>query len=139
MCGRLRVGKDFLHLCRLVGAPMCSACCAVHMTAGHNALRRWVPINIPHSTILGDSWVVLIAGWTGSALRAVRPPNFTSRQVSGAISLCRKRGDPVTLALGHRGPGHSCELVGERDGSDLVGLRANNAVPRADAWCWILA
>src|ERR1017187_760989 len=35
-----------------------------------------VPINIPHSTMLGGSWVVLIAGSTGSALRAVRPPNL---------------------------------------------------------------
>src|SRR4029079_16993246 len=26
MCGRLRVGKGFLHACRLVGAAMCSAC-----------------------------------------------------------------------------------------------------------------
>ena len=25
MCGRLRVGKDFLYECRLVGAAMCSA------------------------------------------------------------------------------------------------------------------
>jgi hypothetical protein len=69
MCGRLRVGKAFLQVCRLVGAAMCSAClcgscvdgselarlffrfagwsvqpcvrpvCAVHMTAGHNAFR----------------------------------------------------------------------------------------------------
>src|SRR6266404_2234173 len=26
MCGRLRAGKGFLHVCRLVGAAMCSAC-----------------------------------------------------------------------------------------------------------------
>jgi hypothetical protein len=31
MCGRLRVGKDFLHARRLVGAAMCSACwCGSH-------------------------------------------------------------------------------------------------------------
>jgi hypothetical protein len=31
MCGRLRVGKAFLHVCRLVGAAMCSAClCGSH-------------------------------------------------------------------------------------------------------------
>src|SRR5213596_1653500 len=35
-----------------------------------------VPINSPHSTMLGGNWVVLIAGSTGSALRAVRPPNL---------------------------------------------------------------
>ena len=39
MCGRLRVGKDNLHVAALVGAAMCSAFGAVHMTAGHNALR----------------------------------------------------------------------------------------------------
>ena len=26
VCGRLRVGKDFLTYAELVGAPMCSAC-----------------------------------------------------------------------------------------------------------------
>ena len=43
-------------------------------------------------------WVVLIAGSTGSALRAVRPPNFTPDV--GAISLTRERdGFLVALAL----------------------------------------
>src|SRR6478609_4071715 len=40
MCGRLRVDKDFLHVC---GIGRCSHVFglldAVHMTAGHNALR----------------------------------------------------------------------------------------------------
>ncbi|MGA9894881.1 MAG: hypothetical protein WBQ55_21595, partial [Xanthobacteraceae bacterium] len=31
--------------------------------------------NSAHSTMLWPKWVVLIAGSTGSALRAVRPPN----------------------------------------------------------------
>src|SRR5512140_3708067 len=35
-----------------------------------------VPIESPHSTMHGGNWVVLIAGSTGSALRAVRPPNL---------------------------------------------------------------
>jgi hypothetical protein len=31
MCGRLRVGKNFLHVASLVGAAMCSAClCGSH-------------------------------------------------------------------------------------------------------------
>src|SRR5271163_3295076 len=34
-----------------------------------------VPVNKPHSTMRWHEWVVLIAGSTGSALRAVRPPN----------------------------------------------------------------
>jgi hypothetical protein len=35
-----------------------------------------VPVNKPHSTMRWHEWVVLIAGSTGSALRAVRPPNL---------------------------------------------------------------
>ena len=35
-----------------------------------------VPINNSHSRMLWHKWVVLIAGSTGSALRAVRPPNL---------------------------------------------------------------
>src|SRR6202022_314992 len=34
-----------------------------------------VPIKLAHLTMLRPKWVVLIAGSTGSALRAVRPPN----------------------------------------------------------------
>src|ERR1044072_9191984 len=49
-------------------------------------------------------------------------PTFTSRRMSGAISLRRKRGGfLVALALGHHRPGHPGELVGERDGGDLGG------------------
>src|SRR5882757_5667820 len=35
-----------------------------------------VPIKLPHLTMLRPKWVVLIAGSTGSALRAVRPPKL---------------------------------------------------------------
>src|SRR5690349_14891816 len=35
-----------------------------------------VPIRSTHSTMRWHKWVVLIAGSTGSALRAVRPPNL---------------------------------------------------------------
>ena len=35
-----------------------------------------VPVISAHSTMLWPWWVVLIAGSTGSALRAVRPPNL---------------------------------------------------------------
>src|SRR3954463_9595414 len=79
-----------------------------------------VPVKSPHSTMHWHMWVVLIAGSTGSALRAVRSPTFTSRRMPGAISFTRKRdGLPVTLALSHHGPGHSDKLVGKRDGGDL--------------------
>src|SRR5882757_1876213 len=35
-----------------------------------------VPTKSSHSRMLWHKWVVLIAGSTGSALRAVRPPNL---------------------------------------------------------------
>src|SRR5438034_1269817 len=46
-----------------------------HMTAGHNALRGSGPGQKPAFEMHWHMWVVLIAGSTGSALRAVRPPN----------------------------------------------------------------
>jgi hypothetical protein len=46
------------------------------MTAGHNALRGSGPGQKRAFEMLWHLWVVLIAGSTGSALRAVRPPNF---------------------------------------------------------------
>ena len=49
---------------------------AVHMTAGHNALRGSGPGQKPAFKMHWHKWVVPIAGSTGSALRAVRPPNL---------------------------------------------------------------
>src|SRR5258706_2483901 len=47
-------------------------------------------------------------------------PTFTSRRMSGAISLRREcDGLPITLALGHHGPGHARNLVSKRNGGDL--------------------
>ena len=76
-----------------------------------------VPIKLTHLTMLRPKWVVLIAGSTGSALRAVRPPNLhitpdVRRDLVYAASLRRKRdGLPVTFASGHHGPGHPRNLV----------------------------
>src|SRR3990170_492606 len=66
-------------------------------------------------------WVVPIAGSTGSALRAVRPPNLHITPDVPARSRSRRKGDGflVALAPSHHGPSHSGNLVGERDGSDL--------------------
>ena len=92
MCGRLRVGKGKLHVALLVGAAMCSACwCGSHDRWPIMPSADQVPTKSSHSIMLWHKWVVLIAGSTGSALRAVRPPNFTSCRLSGAISLRRKR------------------------------------------------
>jgi hypothetical protein len=47
-------------------------------------------------------------------------PTFTSRRVSGAISFSRERdGFFVAFAPGHHSPGHSRNLVGERDSRNL--------------------
>src|SRR5678816_3926211 len=81
-----------------------------------------VPVKSTHSTMRWPWWVVLIAGSTGSALRAVRPPNLHITPTTGAISLRRKRGGfLVSLSLGHHRLGHPGKLVGERDGRDLGG------------------
>ncbi len=68
-----------------------------------------VPVKNPHSTMLWPEWVVLIAGSTGSALRAVRPPNLhITPRYFGAISSDPQRGRIiVSLAPSHQYPGHS--------------------------------
>ena len=64
----------FFASAALVGAAMCSAFergtlwpLAIMPSADQ------VPVKSPHSTMQWHMWVVLIAGSTGSALRAVRP------------------------------------------------------------------
>src|ERR1700741_3394829 len=65
-------------------------------------------------------WVVLTAGSTGSALRAVRPPNLHITPDVGAISLDLQRGRIIVALSGsHHCPGHSGELVGKRDGCNF--------------------
>src|SRR5262245_7494942 len=89
-----------------------------------------VAINSPHSRMRGGKWVVLIARSTGSALRAVcpfQPSHHAGWPARSGLSR-RRDGLLVAFALGHHGPGHPCDLVGKRNGGDLVGRRANNAV-----------
>src|SRR5262245_18006774 len=80
-----------------------------------------VPVKNPHSRMQWHMWVVLIAGSTGSALRAVRPPNLhITPGYPGAISLDPQRGRIVVpRARSHHCPGHSRELVGKRDGREF--------------------
>src|SRR5262249_22294476 len=79
-----------------------------------------VPINNPHSTMLGSKWVVLIAGSTGSALRAVRPPNFHITPMSTrSQSRCKRDRFSIAFAPGHHGPSYSGDLVGERERGNL--------------------
>src|SRR5260370_4713023 len=79
-----------------------------------------VPVKTSHSTMRWHMWVVLIAGSTGSALRAVRPPNLHIAPDVGTISLRREcDGFLVALTLGHHGPRHPGDLISERDRGDL--------------------
>ena len=122
MCGRLRVGKSFLHVCSLGRCSHVFGLLARHTRPLAIMLSAdQVPVNRTHSTMRWHKWVVLIAGSTGSALRAVRPfqPSHHAG-VSGAISFTLRRecdGFFVSLTSGHHGPGHPRDLVGKRDGS----------------------
>jgi hypothetical protein len=49
-----------------------------------------VPVETAHSMMLWPLWVVLIAGSTGTALRAVRPPNRHVTPASPAPSRLRR-------------------------------------------------
>src|SRR5262249_22986375 len=94
--------------------------CAVHMTAGHNALRGSGPGQKPAFEMHWHKWVVLIAGSTGSALRAVGPSQ-PSHHAGCRRDRSRREYDGFLVAItaGHQGPRHSCDLVGERDRNDL--------------------
>src|SRR5271163_53204 len=100
-----------------------------------------VPVITTHSTMPWPKWVVLIAGSTGSALRAVRP--FQPSRHAGCPTrslLCRECDRfLVALAPGHHRPCHSGNLVGERDGSDLGGptrQQGGHAPSRHAAHCF---
>src|ERR1700693_1080847 len=49
-----------------------------------------VPTKPPHSRMLWHEWVVLIAGSTGSAIRAVRPPNLRITPVVPRDLVCER-------------------------------------------------
>ena len=61
-----------------------------------------VPVKSPHSMMHWHMWVVPIAGSTGSALRAVRPPNLLITR-SRCLSFICQRGRKGTLARSARG------------------------------------
>src|ERR1019366_7139689 len=121
-CGRLRVGKSFLHVLQDWSVQPCvRPFDAVHMTAGHNALRGSGPgqqaafdnamarVGCPDRRI--DRLCITCCSPSQPSHHAGCPAR--SR-------LSRKRdGFLVSLAPGHHGPDHSCDLVGERDSSNL--------------------
>ena len=69
----------------------------------------------------GGNWVVLIAGSTGSALRAVRPPNLHITPVVEHDSFTPRcngflvAGSPLAIIA----QGHPGDLLVERDGGNL--------------------
>src|SRR5665213_1201171 len=106
--------------------PCVRSLSAVYMTAGHNALRGSGPVhkhafdNALANVGCPDRRIDRLCITCCSPF-----PTFTSRRgirrdLVYAASLRRKRdGFFVTLAFGHHGPGHPCNLVGKRDGGNL--------------------
>jgi hypothetical protein len=54
------------------------------VTAGQMSSAVRIPVISPHCVMHGHEWVVPIAGSTGAALRAVRPPNRHITPMTGA-------------------------------------------------------
>src|SRR5436190_18539717 len=100
-----------------------------------------VPVKSTHSTMRWPMWVVLIAGSTGSALRAVRPPNLHITSdvrrdlvyaASAAGSLYRSPFAIIAHAI-------RASLLASAMAATLVGRRANNAVSQGRCLVpWIL-
>jgi hypothetical protein len=122
MCGRLRVGKDFFsRLQHWSVQPCVRPFNAVHMTAGHNALRGSGP---GHKPAFDDALAQV-----GCPDRRIDrlcitccSPSQPSHHVGyPARSRLPRKGDGllVALALGHHSPGHSRNLVGKRYRGDL--------------------
>jgi hypothetical protein len=80
-----------------------------------------VPVKTAHSTMRWHKWVVLIAGSTGSALRAVRPPNLhvTPDARRDLVYRASATGFLYRSSLAIMAQGHPRNLVGKRDGGDL--------------------
>ena len=76
MCGRLGVARTSSRLQHWWVQPCVRPLSAARGPLAIMPCADQVPVNSSHSTMRWHKWVVLIAGSTGSALRAVRPPNF---------------------------------------------------------------
>ena len=116
---------------------------AVHMTAGHNALRGSGPGQKPAFEMHWHKWVVLIAGSTGSALRAVRPPNLhitpddSQRDRYYAASAT---GSLYRSPLAIMAQAILAILLASAMAATLAGLRASNAASHGRCLVpWILA
>src|SRR6202162_2910413 len=94
---------------------------AVHMTAGHNALRGSGPDQTP-----AFDYAMALLGCPDRRIDRLCITCCSSSQPShhagcpARSRLCRKRdGFLVAFAPGHHCPGHPGDLVCERDGGDL--------------------
>ena len=115
---------------------------AVHMTAGHNALRGSGPGQKLAFEMLWPVWVVLIAGSTGSALRAVRPPNLHITPVARCdlVQAASATGSLYRSPLAIIAHAIRAILLASAMAATLAGRRANNAVSQGRCLVpWILA
>src|SRR3990170_1764675 len=102
-----------------------------------------VPVKSPHSTMHWHMWVVPIAGSTGSALRAVRPPNLhiTPNGRRDLVSKCdgsdlrwspgqqRRKPGPMLCAMELGIADHGERAGGEQAAQIAIALLADAAEP----------
>jgi hypothetical protein len=94
---------------------------AVHMTAGHNALRE----SGPDQKLAFDNAMALVGcpdrRIDRLCITCCSPSQPSHHAGCPARSRLRRKCDGflVSLALSHHGPGHSGKLVGKRNGGDL--------------------
>src|SRR4029079_4516384 len=101
-----------------------------------------VPTKSSHSTMLWHKWVVLIAGSTGSALRAVRPPNLHITPVvrRDLVYAASAMGSLYRSPLAIMAQAIRASLLASAMAATLVGRRANSAVSQGRCLVpWILA
>src|SRR5664279_6145790 len=91
-----------------------------------------VPVNKSHSTMRWHKWVVLIAGSTGSALRAVRPPNLhiTPDVRRDLVYAASATGFLYRSPLAIIAQAIRAILLASAMAATFVGRRPNNAVIR---------
>src|SRR5580700_9731968 len=101
-----------------------------------------IPTNSSHSRMPRHKWVVLIAGSTGSALRAVRPPNLHITPVTrrDLVYAASATGFLYRSPLAIMAQAIRAILLASAIAATLVGRRPNNAVSQG-RWPvpWILA
>jgi hypothetical protein len=101
-----------------------------------------VPTKSSHSRMLWHKWVVLIAGSTGSALRAVRPPNLHITPVARRDLVYRASatGSLYRSPLAIMAQTIRAILLARAIAATLVGRRASKAASQG-RWLvpWILA